>query len=392
MQNDRNVGYTSRMTPAAQMKLGEHNIFAIDYAERGVSSGSSKNASHASNLWLSEFHVSNPAGTAGPATEQALFRGVRHGINSAYGLKPGAERTMGAENRAREVVTAALYLDRDKLHRALAGEMVDLRISSTSLVTAANFPGLSTEGGQFEDQRKAWETLSKQSPCALQIRDADGMLKDVRINLEIAVFNFGVNEAALNFKAGWGKSDKQNLQGLRQLLGDDLHPGAAIGGWVGDYLANPATPKNAALVKQLSGQIREIWQQKSHRRQGGEPYKLAQRIALLSNAIDVVPCYNCKSGKDRTGMLDTELKRELVQLHGGAGLSAPGEKLSAENQRIFQQILDHSGNAEIQTANTGAPGNKVIRKHPGLGYSFSERLRVGDAAAIARISGLSSLV
>lgn len=230
IQNDRNVSYTSLQTPAAKMIFQGHNIFEKDYAGRGVASGSSKNTEHATNLWISEFHVSDPAGTAGPATEQALFRGVRHGICSPSGLKKGAERTTGAENRAREVVTAALYLDQDKLQRALQGEIVDLRISSTSLVTAADFPGISAEGAQFEDQRKAWETLGKQSPCMLQIRGADGNLQEVKVNLKVAAFNFGVNEAALNFKLGQSKSDLQNRQGLERLLGGNLHPGAAIGG------------------------------------------------------------------------------------------------------------------------------------------------------------------
>lgn len=397
-QTNGTVSFISRLTPAGQMKLRGRNIFARDYAGRGVSSGSTKNTGHATNLWISEFHASIPgsnaatAGTANPAAEQTLFRGVRHGICSPYGLREGAARTEGALNRAREVVTAALFLDPEKLQRALNGQVVDLKISSTSLVTATNFRDVSTEGKQFDDQRRAFETLSNASPCLLKVRDGRGLLREVKVNLKTAAFNFGVNEAALNFKAGWSKSDKQNLQALRLLLGVDLRPGLAPGGWVGEYLSQPASQKNAAVVRQLSDQIREIWQQKSHRRDGGEPYKLAQRIALLSNAIGVVPCYNCKSGKDRTGMLDSELKREMVQLFGGAGLSVPGEALTAQQQAVFRDVLAHSGNLDIQLKNTGAPGNKVLKSLSPYGNNLSLRQRIGDTAAFDLIRGLSSSV
>lgn len=397
-QKNGHVTYTSRMTPAGQMKLGKQSIFAQDYAGQGVSSGSNKDTMHAANLWISEFHAGKPADVAAvtdttdAAVEQLLFRGIRHAICSAYGLKNETARAESALNRTREVVTAALFLDPDKLQRALRGHVVDLKISSTSLVTATNFLSIATEGRQFDEQREAFRKLSSASPCVLQVSDDRGILREVRVNLKIAAFNFGVNEMAVIFKAGWGKSDRCNLQGLQRLLGENLKPGQVPGGWVGEYLAQPNSAKNAALVNQLSEQIREIWQRKSHRSDGGEPYKLAQRIALLSNEIGIVPCYNCKSGKDRTGMLDAELKRELVQLHGGEGLSVPGEKLTSAKQQIFQQVLANSGNLEIQIKNTGAPGNKVMLDHPLIDFRFSERRRVGDAEAVSRFRGLSYLV
>lgn len=376
------VRYSSALTPAAEMKLGGHNIFQKNYRGQGVSSGSSKSTEHATNLWISEFHADGG---------QPLFRGVRHGICSPYGLKSKTAREAGALNRAREVATAALFLDQGKLDRAFKGETVDLKLSSTSLVTAVNIAG-QTEGKQFADQLKAWQTLGGHNPCILPIRDGKGMLRQVKVNLEVAAFNFGVNEAALNLKVGWGQADKQNRLALHTLLGDDLHPGGVEGGWVGDYLrAEPAHP-NAKVVAQLSAQIRDIWDGKAHHSDGGEPYKMAQRIAMLSHEIGIVPCYNCKSGKDRTGMLDSELKREAVQLHSGAGLSTPGQKLDEGQKRIFRDVLSNSGNLEIQIQNTGAPGNKVLKKESPIGNNLSLRERIGDPDAFDQAQGLSGSV
>jgi len=376
--------YTSHLTPASRIKLGDHNVFKEDYQGKGVASGSTTCTNHATNLWISEFTAKN----ASSAKATPLFRGIRHGILSPYGVKGKTERRAGAENRAREVVTAALFLDQKKLQAALAGNTVDLKLTSTSLVTAFNFRN-QTEGKQISDQIKAWDKLSSEQPCTLQIRDADGSLKTVKINLQVAAFNVGVNEAALNMKVGWGPSDQQNEKALRTLLGDDL---STKSGWVGEYLASQPEPGNAKVVRGLSAQIRQIWNDQSHHSDGGEPYKLAQRIALLSHEIGVVPCYNCKSGKDRTGMLDSELKREAVQLHSGGSLSTPAAKLTSEQQGMFRKVLANSGNLGIQKVNTGAPGNKVLKKLSAIGNNLSLRARIGSEEVFDKIRGASGAV
>lgn len=53
---------------------------------------------------------------------------------------------------------------------------------------------------------------------------------------------------------------------------------------------------------------------------------------MLAYEIGAVPCWNCKSGKDRTGMLDAEIKREAINYHQGYRLSKPGAKLTNEEK------------------------------------------------------------
>ncbi len=384
--------YHSRLTPAGQIKLGEKDIFKITYDNKGISSGTSTCKDHATNLWLSEFIASDVDHLQDKDRETVLFKGIRHGILSPYGLRGKHERAAGALHRAREVVTAALFLQPEKLQHALkTGACVNLRLTSTSLVTAFNF-GHQTEGKQIAEQLAAWKTLSQEKPCHLEVRDEDGVLKKIRVDLDIVAFNFGVNEAALKFNMGWTQSDTHNLEGLHGLLGDDLTPAGKEGGWVGDYLAQANPPANAQSVKALSLQIRQIWEKKLHRRDHGEPYKLAQRIALLSHAIGVIPCYNCKSGKDRTGMLDSEIKREAVELYSGTPPSIPGVALSAQQKILFHRVLEHSGNLEIQKKNTGAPGNKVLKKISFYFGNLSIRSRIDDADIFSRIKSYSSIV
>jgi phosphatidylinositol-4,5-bisphosphate 4-phosphatase len=374
--------YACTQLPAAQMKLGEENIFPVSYGGHGVCSSSTREMTHAANLWTSDIRAKAQNGL-----EQVLFKGVRHGILSPYGLEKGSTaRVEGARNRASEVVLAALFARPDLLEDALAGKEVPLKLVSTSLVTG----GLWKERDMLDDQINAWRELGRERPLVLSLMGADGELHDVKINLEVAAFNFGVNELALKFHLGHTQSDGFNATAMNQLLGNDLRVVAKPGGWVGEYLAREPKPDNADQVLLLSVQLKDIWADKSHNRDGGEPYKAAMRAALLAFEIGAVPCWNCKSGKDRTGMLDAELKREAVAMHQKSGLSTPGSQLAPEDQRLLQQALLRGGNMEVQAYNTGAPGNKVMKELPAMNLSYRER--VGDVEIWNQAQGLSGLV
>lgn len=416
--------YVSNMTPAAQLKLGDNNlstdidfaapagksIFKVDYDNKGIASGTTKCTEHATNLWISKFSARAPHRADDKEHEEVLFQGVRHGILSPYGLKRGSkERREGALNRAKEIVTAALFIQQEKLREALrTGDPVDIFLTSTSLVNAFNL-GKMTEGKQIEEQFEAWNTLSRQKPFPLEIHDEKGELRTIQVNLEVAAFNFGVTEMALKLKRGWEKSDtqnakglqtilgsKENMQSLQQLLGTDLQADDAFGGWVGRYLSNNPSAADAQIVRDLCRQINEIWNAKKHRDDAGDPYKMARLIVLLSHRIGVVPCYNCKSGKDRTGMLDSEIKREVTALHCDGSHSNYKTQLNQEQKKLFQKVLLHSGNLEIQKKNTGAPGNIVLRNFPPLKKLIYPKLslkeRIGDNEVFHRARGLSGVV
>jgi phosphatidylinositol-4,5-bisphosphate 4-phosphatase len=388
--------YSSRMTPAAQMKLGTRCIFPNDYDDKGICSGSSSCTDHAVNLWISEFTSSaRPLAISigDEAPPQKQFSGVRFGILSPYGLDDVAARRTGAIHRAREVVAAALYmkLSPDGLQQALeSGDTVDLKLTSSSLVTAMNW-GKNTEGSQIADQMHAWHQLADNGPIACTLHDQHGQPRTVNVNLNVAAFNFGVNEFALDFGAGTRTSDRYNREAMRNLCGSEDLRDREPGGWVGEYLAG--NPSNADRVRHLYGQIRDIWRAQAHRTDGGEPYKLPSRIALLSHEIGVVPCYNCKSGKDRTAWLDQEIKFGAAELQARSRLPAPGSRLSEEQRRFFGLISTNSGNFRIQQQNTGAGGNKVLKRRSAqVPTKLSLSQRLPDRQAVKTARGLSGLV
>lgn len=379
-----NNEYVSRQQPAAEMKKGEHDIFPTSYNGKGVNCWDVSNTRHATNLWNSTVSVKTQDGK-----EKELFSGIRHGVLSPMGEKNPQNRHIGAVNRAKEVVSAALFSKPALLERALSGEVVPLRLVSTSLLTPTGLFG--KEDIMLRDQIQAWQTLNQSgSPLTLDIKDASGDLRQVKIAFEVVPFNFGVNELSLKFGLGNKTSDSYNHPSLQQLLGKNLTPGSKPGGWVGEYLSK--NPGNAGRVKELSQQIKMIWLNKSHHRDNGEPYKLAQRVTMLANEINSVPCWNCKSGKDRTGMLDVEIKREAISLHQGNPLSKPGNALDHNEKWLLGQVLLNSGNLEVQAQNTGLAGNKVIKD---LGISMlnlSYKDRIGDSQVWHKSRGMSKLV
>lgn len=359
--NVKNQVFESIQTPAAQLKWEHHDseIFPYRYQAGGVPSCDSGNTQHAMNLWVSELVAIDSRTTGAP--RKILFQGIRHGICAPRVQNPHA-RAAGALVRAREVITAALLLQPEKINSALRGETVDLRLTSTSLLTPVNSTLFKLEEDtMLTEQMWAWEELQSMRPLILEIRDQYNQIQRVKIALDIATFNFGVNELALFAKLGQKKSDDYNESALKKMLGKDLHPAAPPGGWVAEYLA--ANPANAKLVHVLAEEIKTIWADKLHRENTAEPYMLAQRMALLSYMIGIPPCYNCKSGKDRTALLDLEIKTVTAAHYLNQPLPKPGAVLSDELKNIYDQLVLHSGNAEVQAKNTGdAGGNKSIKQ------------------------------
>ncbi|MGL4861237.1 MAG: inositol phosphate phosphatase SopB [Enterobacteriaceae bacterium] len=372
--------FLCQATPACKMSLGTDDIFPVCYHGKGVCSASATESVHAANLWEAKLFALDGDGKA-----QQLFSGIRSGMLCPYDEKDDGKRQTGALNRAKEVVTAALYSQPELLKTALSGKPVNLRMTSSALVT----PGMPfrKEGEMLDEQVAAWRTLCQQKqPVSLQIRNAQGEIVTAKVNLQVLTFNFPVNEMALKFSFGLRRSDRLNQEGLTTLLGKNLSPGAPVAGWVGDYLRT--NPPNTQLVMLLVRQIKEILAKKSHHSDGGEPYKLALRVILLSHEIGAIPAWNCKSGKDRTGMLAAELQRLMISLQLGDTVNEPDSPLSEEQRAIFHQVLLNGEHLEIQERNCGAPGNKVLWNFPlGSMINLSYQKRIGDPALWREVQG-----
>ncbi|MDI6963994.1 inositol phosphate phosphatase SopB, partial [Escherichia coli] len=64
---------------------------------------------------------------------------------------------------------------------------------STSLLTY-----LGKEKGMLDDQVAAWKMLNNDGVIKLNIKNEKGEAQEVKVKLDIAIFNFGVNELAFS--------------------------------------------------------------------------------------------------------------------------------------------------------------------------------------------------
>ena len=330
----------------------------------------SSTADHAVNLSVSSISVEEPNGE-----QTVAFKGVRHGVHSAWGIRNAQERAQANIHRAEEAVIAAFLAKYDG-----AGEhpelpepgvggttTVDLSMTSVSLLTPGYARHIYAKGSAKDERRMlmeqsaAWDAVA-QNGVQFQFRG-----RTIRVRPNILKFNFGVNEGAVNklFRptsnafGGWDASSRMNNAAF-----------AALREEVDAFLNsedNDARTKTA--VNTLFEQCRRALDARAERRDAHDAFKVAARIAVLSNLMGKVPCWNCKSGKDRTGQMDVECKFLSTLIARGETIPEPGARLTDAQKSLFRSIALEGGNFEVQKMNTAIAGFKT-----GSINSVTERL------------------
>ena len=329
----------------------------------------SADANHAVNLAVSKLTVADPAGAP-----KLVFCGVRHGVHSAWEILDDEERATANAHRVEEAVIAA-FMAKYAVPEAPAelpqpGQdnviTVDLDITSVALLTPDKTrhwiaPGSATdERRMLMDQTDAWDSVSRNG-VTFQFNG-----RQIRVQPRVVTFNVGVNEGAVklsgiapNRAGGWDISDGMNARAFKALTNEVMA-----------FLNDKTADANAkAAVFTLFNQCRNVFQLKGERVDSHDAYKVAARLAVLSQLIGKVPCWNCKSGKDRTGEMDVECKFLSVLIARGEKIPAPGAKLTAEQKGLFRAIALQGGNFEVQKMNVGVAGFKT-----GSVDSIAERL------------------
>ena len=314
---------------------------------------------HAVNLAVSSLTVQGPT-----STPELAFCGIRHGVHSAWEIPTAAGRAAANVHRAQEAVIAAFMAKYDiPAHpqaRPAPGANgtidVDLDMVSVSLLTPDKARHTFQKGSSSDeramliDQTMAWNAV-EQIGVTFQYHG-----QQIRIQPHIHTFNFGVNSGAVNHSrlapnvaGGWDLSDSMNAASMQQFR-------LAVQAFANDP-TQPTTKKTAAQT--LLAQCDQVLNAKGERRDSHDAYKVAARIAVLANLIGNVPCWNCKSGKDRTGEMDVECKFLSTLIARGEPIPDPGAPLTRDQQGLFRAIALEGGNFEVQKANTGFEGYKT---------------------------------
>ncbi|MDR0672733.1 MAG: hypothetical protein LBF93_03520 [Zoogloeaceae bacterium] len=385
---------TSTITPAGHTGA----TFAQDYCDRdgagqvtGVSSTDTGNRHHAVNLALS---------TLADAGGNTLFRAVRHGVCSAFGIGNNHDRQAANKTRVVELLTLAAQ-EAVRANPALLDEAQDgaleIPLVSLSLLTPDSLRrGAGNEAQFLREQNVALRALAKEPPT-ITLALPEGGTRQIQVRPQLAAFNFPVNAApqgnalAQLLVGGYFTSHGQNETAFAALLGERFmrtgNP-ADLGGIAGTRLGNlPEAEQETAHA--LARQCRELWQSGGHRDRRETPYRLPARLAALTNLLGFPPAFNCKSGKDRTGQMDVEAKTIAVfiaQHHRPPSLAGPDKADDdAALQRIRLPLALEGGNHEMQIKNTGFAGFKTLGVR-GLTNAL------GGPQPMMRVIGFSRLV
>ena len=366
------VSIACRQTPVKQIP-GNEDVYGANSPLKGNNCHDTT-SSHLLNGYSSSITVNNKT-----------VKCYRSATFSPYGLEDATQRRNAGVNRAVEFVKS-IFRDRadllEKVNHADGDRIeVPFTITSVGLLTPALF---TKERGMVADQFAIWDEINRLAQAGDEKLQLTLNGKTVVLKPTVLSFNFGVNSFALGNHlsdgiTGWGQVNARNNQALTELLN----------------LANqrlqgnppPVKAENQAAVRVLIEQITHMKDNPSiYKNDNNEAYKMSSRIALLTDLLDESPAFNCKSGKDRTGVNYTDYAFLATLVALGKPIPEPGAELTFDEQALYRSIMMQNGNLEIQRDNTGFEGYKAVTD------MTSTQNRMGGGDNMAAMAGAAELV
>ena len=165
---------------------------------------------------------------------------------------------------------------------------------------------------------------------------------------EVQTFNIPAHEESAAIAEHWviNESTRRQIQSLAISSFEAIDPG------IKDFVRPTLEELSELLNNQSSGN------------QVALRFALLSRLSVIASLGGWVVHFNCRSGKDRTGFLDAEIKFLTYQIwrrSQNLPVSAPGQQVLTEEKEAWRHILLETGNVKIQELNTGLKGSKLDR-------------------------------
>ena len=325
---------------------------------------------HASNLWQQKITVG----------EKPPVSFIRFG------------NTRGNESATKEILANALtaIYSEETIFGATEEHPLTLNFTNVQLMTPGILGGATDEEMPQQQMETFNELAKREQPLKFTYRG-----KEIFVCLQKPLlFNFGVNVQHFSslFKPiiNHTKCDQQNDESFRNLFGDlklfggqqneqkiDGHYAFNEDSLIGKKLAESGLNSNTKeQILSLADQIIDI----CHSDKNGvktNPYALPSRVAMLTNLLGYATSYNCKSGKDRTGIMAIELENLAAKILEDNKPYAFEGSISQEEQQNLQSIYKAGTSVEIAKINTGNVQKGLkIEQLGGLFTSVEERFGI----------------
>lgn len=352
-----NAPVVSRCTPLNSAFGPQYGPEGKDYGQTGLCSMTPrltasfrdplKENLRVTNCWVTELVDST--------TDTTVFCALRSGALAGKftgDVNKGVQATVAREN-AQELLEAAILQDIKQHPDTAHGDRV-INLVSIDLMSSWQ------ESGKVAHQEEALAEAAKYinaNGIAVRLPRADGSSEVVhmRPTVQCHIFRAGVNNMG-SFSIAQGPANKEAFREFLKVYND--HKAAQ---------PEASHALDDALVADIKGKLGE-----------GHSYEMPAKLATLAFRSGCQVHFNCKSGKDRTGMMDAESKLFASQMHQadqkGATALPPYEFKDADPRRAdLHRLIFEGGNMEITKMNTGARGLKIAPV-PTLDQNLIKRL------------------
>lgn len=396
------VGSENEKTTITATPIG--NYFEYEDGKRGISSRSANTSKHAANVWINKVEAGE-----GDKNKKPLFSAVRFA------------NTRGKKTATKELLLAmalqSCNFNTQTLFNTSQNKPYKFSVSNIQLLSpTSNFlKKFGFDGDMPFKQMDRIKKLCNGEQIELVLEDSNGIKRPIYLkpDKDPVLFNFGSNDVHyskfLSLLTNKSKTYKRNLESMQTLFGKNFEKDENFpkDSKVGMYLAKAeekvtkakeairkaketkndevakaakkakavakAAAKNKKIVETLSRQIVNMWKETKGNGYNDDRFGIQSRLSVLLYYLGYQVSFNCKSGKDRTGIMAVESNFIVQKINSTGKVPDYKKELDGEDKKLLRELYKASGIDQITSSCTGFRGTKT-----------SEVNRIGDTTGASK--------
>lgn len=393
------VGSENEKTTITATPIG--NYFEYEDGKRGISSRSANTSKHTANVWINKVEAGE-----GDKNKKTLFSAVRFA------------NTRGKKTATKELLLAmalqSCNFNIQTLFDTNQSKPYEFSVSNIQLLSPTNnfLKRFGFDGDMLFKQMDRIKKLCNGEQIKLELEDSDGIKHSIYLkpDKDPVLFNFGSNDVHyskfLSLLTNKSKTYEKNLESMQTLFGKDFEKDENFSedSKVGMYVADAeekvteakeaireaeetkddkaakkakavakAEAKNKEIVETLSRQIVNMWKETKGNGYNDDRFGIQSRLSVLLYYLGYQVSFNCKSGKDRTGIMAVESNFIVQKINSTGKVPDYGKELDGEDKKLLRELYKASGIDQITSSCTGFRGTKI-----------SEVNRIGDTTGASK--------